>query len=198
MKLKINKYSPYFIDTSVSSCVRNFPRDRSIYMDIGCGDGEFIVELAKNNPRKICIGVEIKYGRIMKCLRKAEMYQLNNLKFILSDATLLIDQIIPPKSLNKIFVNNPDPWPKEKHEKNRILNSEFLKSLYKSLKRKGLLYITTDSIKYRNSIEKEVSILNFKKNNKLSNFDTKLPATRFQKFYINQNKKIYNIKLQKL
>ena len=51
MKLKINKYSPYFIDTSVSSCVRNFPRDRSIYMDIGCGDGEFIVELAKNNPR---------------------------------------------------------------------------------------------------------------------------------------------------
>ena len=110
------------------------------------------------------------------------MYQLNNLKFILSDATLLIDQIIPPKSLNKIFINNPDPWPKEKHEKNRILNSEFLKSLYKSLKRKGLLYITTDSIKYRNSIEKEVSILNFKKNNKLSNFDTKLPATRFQKF----------------
>ena len=59
MKVKINKYSPYFIDTSVSSCVRNFPRDRSIYMDIGCGDGEFIVELAKNNPRKICIGVEI-------------------------------------------------------------------------------------------------------------------------------------------
>ena len=121
MNLRINKYKQYLVDISLASSLSSFSRGKNISLDIGCGNGEFIAELALRNPTKYFIGLEIKYGRIIKCLKKAEINKLDNLKFILCDASLLIKEIIPKRSLNKVFINNPDPWPKDRHEKNRLM-----------------------------------------------------------------------------
>ena len=85
---------------------------------------------------------------ILKCLKKARALDLSNLGFVISDATIFIDKALPDKSINKIFINNPDPWPKDKHHKNRLLNSDFIQLLHRKLKRKGNVYIKTDDINY--------------------------------------------------
>tara|TARA_Y100001970_G_C14247977_1_gene869664 strand:- start:3738 stop:4334 length:597 start_codon:yes stop_codon:yes gene_type:complete len=198
MKLKINQFSRYLIDPSLSSSLKNFTKGRSIYLDIGCGDGEFVTELAEKYPKKYFVGIEIKYGRIIKCLKKAKLNKNHNLRYMLADASIMLNQIIPPNSINKIFINNPDPWPKEKHEKNRILNSMFFTVLHKALKRRGFLYIKTDDRGYKSFIEKQISKSQFKKNNNLTRFDKSLPLTKFQKLYLNNNKRIYSFKLEKL
>ena len=138
MNLRINKYAKYLIDISLASSFTNFAKNKNISLDIGCGDGELLTELASRNPSEYFVGLEIKHGKIVKCLKKAELNKLNNLKFIFCDANLLIKEIIPKNSFNRVFINNPDPWPKNKHKKNRLIDSNFLINLYKTIKRKGL------------------------------------------------------------
>jgi len=178
MNLRINKYPKYLIDISLASSLKNFTKDKNTSLDIGCGDGELLTELALNNPSKYFIGLEIKYGRIVKSLKKAELNKLKNLKFIFCDANLLIKEIIPKNSLNKVFINNPDPWPKDKHEKNRLINSNFLMNLHEIIK-------------------KEITKTRFATSTKKSLFDKTLPNTKFQKLFLKENKKIYSLKLQK-
>jgi len=197
MNLRINKYKKYLIDISLASSLSSFSRGKNISLDIGCGNGEFIAELALMNPTKYFIGLEIKYGRIIKCLKKAEINKLDNVKFILCDASLLIKEIIPPRSLNKVFINNPDPWPKDRHEKNRLIDSTFLANIYKAMKRKGLLYIKTDDTIYMKKIRRELSKTKFIINNKKSPFDKGLPSTKFQELFLSRKKKIYSLKLEK-
>ncbi len=197
MNLRINKYKKYLVDISLASSLSSFPRGKNISLDIGCGSGEFIAQLALMNPAEYFIGLEIKYGRIIKCLKKAEINKLDNVKFILCDASLLIKEIIPRRSLNKVFINNPDPWPKERHEKNRLINSNFLANVYKAMKRKGLLYIKTDDRIYMKTIKRELSQTKFVINKKKSPFDKALPNTKFQELFLNKKKKIYGCKLEK-
>ncbi|MEE2701681.1 MAG: tRNA (guanosine(46)-N7)-methyltransferase TrmB [Thermodesulfobacteriota bacterium] len=197
MNLRINKYKQYLVDISLASSLSSFSRGKNISLDIGCGNGEFIAELALRNPTKYFIGLEIKYGRIIKCLKKAEINKLDNLKFILCDASLLIKEIIPKRSLNKVFINNPDPWPKDRHEKNRLIDSTFLANVHKAMKRKGLLYIKTDDTIYMKTIRRELSKTKFVINKKKSPFDKELPSTKFQELFLSRKKKIYSLKLEK-
>jgi tRNA (guanine-N7-)-methyltransferase len=197
MNLRINKYPKYLIDISLASSLKNFTKDKNTSLDVGCGDGELLTELALNNPSKYFIGLEIKYGRIVKSLKKAELNKLKNLKFIFCDANLLIKEIIPKNSLNKVFINNPDPWPKDKHEKNRLINSNFLMNLHEIIKRRGFLYIKTDDKKYMKIIKKEITKTRFATSTKKSLFDKTLPNTKFQKLFLKENKKIYSLQLQK-
>ena len=196
MKLKIKELYKYLINyTSIkfSDSLKNY----NVILDIGCGEGEFISRLAYQYPKKKFIGIEIKYGRILKCLKKARALNLSNLGFVISDATIFIDKALPDKSINKIFINNPDPWPKDKHHKNRLLNSDFIQLLHRKLKRKGNVYIKTDDINYFKYIKVNVNNSNFTKDDTKSYIDLFLPSTKFQEFYKKNNKPIYSMKLLK-
>ena len=196
MKLKIKELYKYLINyTSIkfSDSLKNY----NVILDIGCGEGEFISRLAYQYPKKKFIGIEIKYGRILKCLKKARALNLSNLGFVISDATIFIDKALPDKSINKIFINNPDPWPKDKHHKNRLLNSDFIQLLHRKLKRKGNVYIKTDDINYFKYIKVNVNHSNFIKDDTKSYIDLFLPSTKFQEFYKKNNKPIYSMKLLK-
>ena len=196
MKLKIKELSKYLINyTSIkfSDSLKNY----NVILDIGCGEGEFISRLAYQYPKKKFIGIEIKYGRILKSLKKARALNLSNLGFVISDATIFIDKALPDKSINKIFINNPDPWPKDKHHKNRLLNSDFIQLLHRKLKRKGNVYIKTDDINYFKYIKVNVNNSNFIKDDTKSYIDLFLPSTKFQEFYKKNNKPIYSMKLLK-
>ena len=196
MKLKIKELSKYLINyTSIkfSDSLKNY----NVILDIGCGEGEFISRLAYQYPKKKFIGIEIKYGRILKSLKKARALNLSNLGFVISDATIFIDKALPDKSINKIFINNPDPRPKDKHHKNRLLNSDFIRMLHRKLKRKGNVYIKTDDIDYFKYIKVNVKNSNFTKDDNKSYIDLFLPSTKFQEFYKKNNKPIYSMKLLK-
>jgi tRNA (guanine-N7-)-methyltransferase len=196
MKLKIKNFTEHLIDYSSISFLESL-KGKNVILDIGCGEGEFITELASRYPKKKFIGLEIKYGRIMKCLKRAKLWNLYNLGFSICDATIFMNKIIPNESLNKVFVNNPDPWPKEKHHKNRLVNSNFLNIIYKKLKRRGNLYIKTDDKEYYRYIKSNVKNTSLIEDESLGFIDNLVPLTKFQELYIRNEKKIYSMKLLK-
>ena len=196
MKLKIKELSKYLVDFSEVNFQKSLS-NKVIVLDIGCGEGEFIAELASRHPDKEFLGVEIKYGRIIKCLRKTKLNDLSNLKFALCDATIFIEKILPSNSLNKVFINNPDPWPKEKHQKNKLIRASFLKALYSKMKRKGALYIKTDSREYFEKIKEDIKKTKFSIDRTKNNFDSSLTLTKFQELYKKGDRKILGVKLIK-
>lgn len=196
MKLKIKKYSNFLLDYTNINFL-NFISKKNVVLDIGCGEGEFLAKLAQLYPKKQFLGIEIKYGRIMKCVKKCDSLRLRNLKFVICDANIFIDKILPNSSLNKVFINNPDPWPKDRHKKNRILRDSFLNIIYQRLKRKGNLYIKTDSKKYYNFLQDNIKKTRFELDNSSNKFDNSLEYTKFQEFYKKNNKKIYSVKFKK-
>ena len=195
MNLRIKKYNKNFIDISIIDEVIKINDLKNIYLDIGSGEGEFICKLAEENPKDFFIGVEIKYGRILKSLKKVDDLGLKNIKFIYGDISNLLGTILISKNIKKIFINNPDPWPKDKHLKKRIIKSDLLDKLYKLLKRKGQIIIKTDSQNYLNFIKEEINNSKFKVWKK--NQDHKLPLSKFQENYNKINKKIYAIVINK-
>ena len=195
MNLRIKKYSRNLFDISIIDEVIKINDLKNISLDIGSGEGEFISKLAKENPKDFFIGIEIKYGRILKSLKRVNNFGLKNIKFIHGDINNLLGTVLISKNIKKIFINNPDPWPKDKHIKKRILKSDLLDKLYKLLQRKGQVLIKTDSQDYLNFIKKEINNSKFKvwKKNK----DCKLPLSKFQENYNKINKKIYAIVINK-
>ena len=134
-------------------------------LEIGCGNGKFIVELAMNNKDKYFVGIEYSYKAAKKAVSKAYKRNIKNLTIIFGEANNVIDKYLKGKYyFDKIYLNFPDPWPKKKHAHRRIFNKDFLNKMYPLLKDNGIFYSVTDDDNYAleimNPIYKEAK--NFK------------------------------------
>ena len=134
-------------------------------LEIGCGNGKFIVELAMNNKDKYFIGIEYSYKAAKKAVSKAYKRNIKNLTIIFGEANNVIDEYLNEKYyFDKIYLNFPDPWPKKKHAHRRIFTKDFLNKMYPLLKDDGVFYSVTDDDTYAleimNPIYKEAE--NFK------------------------------------
>lgn len=134
-------------------------------LEIGCGNGKFIVELAMNNKDKYFIGIEYSYKAAKKAVSKAYKRNIKNLTIIFGEANNVIDEYLNGKYyFDKIYLNFPDPWPKKKHAHRRIFTKDFLNKMYPLLKDDGVFYSVTDDDTYAleimNPIYKEAE--NFK------------------------------------
>ena len=116
----------------------------TITLEIGCGHGHFLTEYGKRFPNEICVGIDVNRGRIYKARRKVERALLTNVHFIECESLEFL-ALLPDKiRIQKTWVLYPDPWPKKRHLKNRIIQAKFLEALaIKSLKQGGL-YIRSD------------------------------------------------------
>ena len=94
--------------------------------ELGCGHGHFLAAYAQANPDKLCIGIDIVSERIQRALRKRDRAQLANLFFVHAEARLFLDVLPPDASFSDLFILFPDPWPKVRHHKHRILQRDFL------------------------------------------------------------------------
>ncbi len=165
--------SEYLLDdfnTEDSSIISNELQNRlSGYdireLEIGCGNGKFIVELAMNNKDKYFIGIEYSYKAAKKAVSKAYKRNIKNLTIIFGEANNVIDKYLKGKYyFDKIYLNFPDPWPKKKHAHRRIFTKGFLDKMHTILKDDGIFYSVTDDDNYAleimNPIYKEAE--NFK------------------------------------
>lgn len=126
-------------------------------VEVGPGRGDFLFHLAKTNPTATVIGIEIKRKRIDKLIARTERHKLSNICLIQDDARKAIPCFFDEKSIDEIHIQFPDPWPKNRHAKNRAVNSDFLKICYEALKTKGFISIITDSISYAEEIRKSAA-----------------------------------------
>ena len=121
-----------------------FKNDNPIYIEIGMGKGDFILENAINNPNINFIGIE-KFDSIMAlAIKKIEKYDIPNLKLIRMDA-LDIDKVFYHE-IDKIFLNFSDPWPKDRHAKRRLTSKVFLNKYDNLFKNKNIIQMKTDNI----------------------------------------------------
>jgi len=115
-----------------------------LILDIGFGDGELLISMAKNKLDTNFIGIEVYDAGIGHCLKLIEQNKIGNLKLVSGDAVEVMQFGIKDESLDEINLLFPDPWPKKRHHKRRIINPEFIELMSKKLVLGGLVNISTD------------------------------------------------------
>ncbi len=121
-----------------------FGRTAPRILEIGSGMGETTVEIARQHPEKDFIAIEVHTPGIGSLLSQIEKHELTNLRIIPHDAKLVLQQMFTSKSLDGIHIFFPDPWPKARHHKRRLIQPDFISLLCDRLKPGGYLHIATD------------------------------------------------------
>jgi len=194
------------LDISVLSLPLNteeiFGNNNSSALEIGFGEGEFIADVAANNPDWNYLGIEIKYFRYKKALKLVINQNISNIKLIHFDADLAVEQVFAPNIFDKVYINFPDPWPKDRHKKHRIINYNFLDNLFNIMKEQGIVEFTSDHLDYVTH-----TIEHFDSHNKFTNIYEKKgyshsienrTQTKFEKEFLNKKKQIYYLSFKKL
>ena len=121
------------------------------YLEIGFGNAENIIFQATNNPSYLFIGSEVYMSGIGTLVSGIKENNINNVKIFSDDIRLLLDQS-PKKIFDSVIIICPDPWPKEKHHKRRLINESFLKMIHDFMKDDSNVYISTDWKNYAEGI----------------------------------------------
>ena len=121
------------------------------YLEIGFGNAENIIFQAINNPGYLFIGSEVYMSGIGTLISSIKENNINNIKIFSDDIRLLLDQS-PKKVFDSVIIICPDPWPKEKHHKRRLINKSFLEMVHDFMKDDSNIYISTDWENYAESI----------------------------------------------
>lgn len=121
----------------------------SLEIDLGSGDGRFLLAMAKEFPQRNFIGVERLLGRVRKTCRRGDREELKNVKVLRLETTYAVEWLLPKQSADRVNLLFPDPWPKKKHHKRRLMaQPEFLKSVSELLKEGGEFLFKTDHEEY--------------------------------------------------
>jgi tRNA (guanine-N7-)-methyltransferase len=130
-----------------------FPNSDKVIMEIGFGMGEATAIIAKNHPNNGYIAVDVHPPGIGKLLARIVENDLTNLKVIEEDVHVVLQHMIANESLDGIHLFFPDPWPKKKHNKRRIVNEGFLALIHPKIKKGGFIHIATDWVPYAVNIQ---------------------------------------------
>ena len=130
-----------------------FPTSEKIIMEIGFGMGEATAIIAKNHPNNGYIAVDVHPPGIGKLLGRIVDNGLTNLRVIEDDVHIVLPHMFENESLDAIHLYFPDPWPKKKHNKRRIVNEGFLALIHPKLKEGGYIHIATDWVPYAISMQ---------------------------------------------
>jgi tRNA (guanine-N7-)-methyltransferase len=133
-----------------------FGREAPLHVEIGSGNGFFLAGLAERHPDWNVLGVEIRYKRVVLTARKLVKAGIPNAYIARYDAWYL-DDLFEPGSLSGLYVNHPDPWPKTRHLKNRLVSRWFMERAASLLKPGGWLRVKSD---YRPNVDQVAATLN--------------------------------------
>jgi tRNA (guanine-N7-)-methyltransferase len=171
-----------------------FGRSAPLHVDLGCGDGSFLCALAQRIPEKNFLGIERLIGRVRSAARKAA--KIDNVRVLRVESLYAVRFLLPPVSVETFYLLFPDPWPKRRHQRRRIVNEDFLDAINTALVANGALYVATDQLDYFEQI-KEIA----RANSGLAIVDlghVDLPATKFEKTFRDQGTPIHRLELRKV
>lgn len=117
-------------------------------VDLGCGDGGFLLQMAEHYPETRFLGVERLLGRIRKVCNESERRGLDNVRGLRIESRYFLEWLMEPGCISRLHYLFPDPWPKEKHHKNRLFQDSFIPVLHRALAPDGELLFKTDYEEY--------------------------------------------------
>jgi len=121
-----------------------FGRQAEKHLEIGFGRGDALVTMATAHPEHDYIGIDIYRPGIGYLLLQIEAAELTNVRVICADAVEVLQQYLPPHCLDAVYLFFPDPWPKQRHHKRRLVQADFLKLLAQRLKSGAIFHLATD------------------------------------------------------
>jgi tRNA (guanine-N7-)-methyltransferase len=144
-------------DSGLLDFAEAFGRTAPVVLEIGFGNGDSLVQQAAENPDKNYLGIEVHEPGVGHCLLQARDAHIDNLRLMIQDATEVLQQQIPGASLSRVNLYFPDPWPKKRHHKRRILQHDFLDLIADRLEPGGALHIATDWAAYAEHIDEIIT-----------------------------------------
>ncbi len=175
-----------------------FGRAAPLQVDLGCGDGSFLCELASRNPEKNFLGIERLVGRVAKACLKAST--LENIRVLNVESSYAVRYLLPETSVETFYLLFPDPWPKRRHQRRRIVKTDFLDAIHRALADNGFFRIATDQLDYfeqiRGLVESYSSFAVVDAN--ASPARTDLPLTKFERRFRGLGAPIYRLTLRKI
>ena len=164
-------------------------------LEIGPGNGDFLLALAAKHPKKKIVAIEIREKRFLKIAKRLKNAELKNVLLLHGDARVVLPRYFEGVEFEKIYILFPDPWPKQRHAFHRLLNRSFLALLALHLKPKGEWIVATDSEEYAAStaeIARTIADL------KTVSFERDFHETFFEKVWKREGKEITYLCYKKL
>jgi tRNA (guanine-N7-)-methyltransferase len=125
-----------------------FAKSQPLEIELGSGDGSFLIEYARRNSDRNFIGVERLLGRARKTDRKGRRAGLSNLRIVRIESAYFVEYLLPRHSASALHIYFPDPWPKRKHRRHRLINERFPGLAAQALAAGGRVYLRTDDAEY--------------------------------------------------
>ncbi|MBV9671597.1 MAG: tRNA (guanosine(46)-N7)-methyltransferase TrmB, partial [Verrucomicrobia bacterium] len=173
-----------------------YRNDHPVEVDLGSGHGSFLLESAAKFPERNFLGVERLLGRTRKTRRQAFRRALTNVRVLQLEIDYTAGHLLPEKSVSRIHLSFPDPWPKRRHHHRRVVNDAFLQSIWRVLLARGELRIKTDYQDYfaymLRVVEKASTCFEA-----LDWNDSGYPATDFESRFKQDHRPIYRLRLCK-
>lgn len=151
--MKLKNYQPRFLYTPPSwfqplDWQVVFGNPQPVEVDLGCGDGSFLIARARHHPERNFLGVERLLGRARKVDRKAQQAGLSNVRVLRIESGYAVNYLFPPASVAVFHLYFPDPWPKKRHQKRRLVQPDFVNALARTLMPGGEVRLATDHAGY--------------------------------------------------
>ncbi|MFZ0218687.1 MAG: tRNA (guanosine(46)-N7)-methyltransferase TrmB [Candidatus Aquirickettsiella sp.] len=160
------------------NCKKLFNREAYTVLEIGFGMGDSLLQQALQYPENNYLGIEVHRPGIAFLLTQIEKFKLNNINVIYADATEILAHSIPKHSLDLVQIFFPDPWPKTRHHKRRLVQAKFIELLHEKLKFNGKLHLATDWQDYAKQMLKVMGNASQWQNTVEKNQFTPRPPTR--------------------
>lgn len=160
------------------SCADIFALSQNISLEIGCGKGHWLSAYAAANPDELCVGIDLISERVRDSQRRAKNKNASNAHFVKAEALEFLEAMPRDARIGKIFIFFPDPWPKERHHKRRLMQHEFLDYIRQFANAGAKLYFRTD---YREYFDWTAEIINENSNWEITE-ETELPLEEVSQF----------------
>ena len=174
-----------------------FGREAPLEVDLGCGEGSFLVARAYALPERNFLGTERMVSRVEKVCRKAARLRLANVRVLRLESAYVVKHLLPAGSVSIAHVAFPDPWPKRQHHPRRLVQEDFVQSVHVALAPGGELRLKTDDLPYFRWMEKVIA--------RAGGFepidwpdDPEYPRTKFERHFLAQGLPIHRARLRKV
>ncbi len=200
---EIAKNSPLFFDIEERpDWPEIFKSDHPIKLEIGFGGGNFLIEMAASETKSNFVGLDFYHKGIRKTVTRLNNLKLTNARIAYGDARERIPRIFGEGELSEIYINFPDPWPKKRHIKRRLIKPDFLKMLSGKLRQEGRIRLATDCEPYAMEmmeyLSAEPTLKNAAPDGTFMPERTDLPKTKYEKNFLRLGQKIYYMDFHKV
>lgn len=172
-------------DDALLDLAQLFQRDAPRHLEIGFGMGEALLMVAAAHPEKDYLGIEVYPPGVGRVLSEMEKQALNNIRVWSTDAVEVLARRLPAASLDAIAIFFPDPWPKKKHHKRRLIQAPFIDLIARCLKTQGRLFLATDWADYaeqmRMVMEADERFINLAGKGEFMPRPAQRPLTKFER-----------------